>query len=138
MVWAKRLTTDLKELHMKTSELFNDLSKIVGKKNILTHDEDLTKYNNDWRGFYKNKCLCVVFPKNTDVLQDIVKYCYKRDIKIVPQGGNTSLTGASVPSYDMKEIIINFSKMNKVLEIDKSNLTIPVSYTHLRAHETDS
>ena len=43
---------------MKTSELFNDLTKIVGKKNILTNDEDLTKYNNDWRGFYKNKSLC--------------------------------------------------------------------------------
>ena len=32
---------------MKTSEVFNDLTKIAGKKNILTNDEDLTKYNND-------------------------------------------------------------------------------------------
>ncbi len=42
---------------MKISEVFNDLAKIVGKQNILTKDEDLTKYNNDWRGFYKNKSL---------------------------------------------------------------------------------
>ena len=44
----------------------------------------------------------------------------------MPQGGNTSLTGASVPTYDNQEIIINFSKMNKILEIDKSNLTVLV------------
>ena len=93
---------------MKTSEVFNDLTKIVGKKNILTNDEDLTKYNNDWRGFYKNKSLCVLFPESANIIKKIVKYCYKKNIKIVPQGGNTSLTGASVP----------------------------VSYTHLRAHET--
>mgnify|MGYP001246810055 CR=1 FL=1 len=108
------------------NKLFQELILIVGENNILRDPTDLEKYYKDWRGFYKNKCLCVVFPKNTDVLQDIVKYCYKRNIKIVPQGGNTSLTGASVPSYNMKEIIINFSKMNKILEIDKDNLTILV------------
>ena len=42
----------------------------------------------------------------------------------MPQGGNTSLTGASVPTYDNQEIIINFAKMNKILELDKSNLTV--------------
>ena len=111
---------------MKTSEVFNDLTKIVGKKNILTNDEDLTKYNNDWRGFYKNKSLCVLFPESANIIKKIVKYCYKKNIKIVPQGGNTSLTGASVPTYNNKEIIINFSKLNKILEIDKNNLTLLV------------
>ena len=83
---------------MKTSEVFNDLTKIVGKKNILTNDEDLTKYNNDWRGFYMNKSLCVLFPESVNIIKKIVKYCYIKSIKIVPQGGNTSLTGASVPT----------------------------------------
>ncbi len=111
---------------MKTNQLYNDLTKIVGKKNIITNAEDLTKYNNDWRGFYNNKSLCVLFPVNVNIIKKIVTYCYKKNIKIVPQGGNTSLTGASVPTYNDKEIIINFSKLNKILEIDKSNLTILV------------
>ncbi|MBD1147611.1 FAD-binding oxidoreductase [Pelagibacterales bacterium SAG-MED31] len=108
------------------NKLFKELKLIVGERNILTDLKDLEKFNKDWRGFYNNKCLCVVFPKNTEILKKIVRYCYERDIKIVPQSGNTSLTGASVPTYNKKEIIINFSKMNKVLEIDKSNLTILV------------
>ena len=111
---------------MKTNQLFNDLTKIVGKKNIITNDEDLAIYNNDWRGFYNNKSLCVLFPDKLEIIKKIVTYCYKKNIKIVPQGGNTSLTGASVPTYINKEIIINFSKLNKILEIDKSNLTILV------------
>ena len=111
---------------MKTEQLFIDLSKIVGKKNIITNAKDLTKYNNDWRGFYNNKSLCVLFPESVNIIKKIVTYCYKKNIKIVPQGGNTSLTGASVPTYNNKEIIINFAKLNKILEIDKSNLTILV------------
>ena len=108
------------------NKVFDQLTSIVGVKNILTEKKELIKYNKDWRGFYNNKSLCVVFPINTKTLKEIVIFCFKNDIKIVPQGGNTSLTGASVPTYQNQEIIINFSKMNKILEIDKNNLTILV------------
>ena len=108
------------------NKVFDKLTLIVGEKNILTEQKELTKYSKDWRGFYNNKSLCVIFPINTKKLKEIVIFCFENDIKIVPQGGNTSLTGASVPTYKSQEIIINFSKMNKILEIDKSNLTVLV------------
>ena len=108
------------------NKVFDKLTLIVGEKNILTEQKELTKYSKDWRGFYNNKSLCVVFPINTKTLKEIVIFCFENDIKIVPQGGNTSLTGASVPTYKSQEIIINFSKMDKILEIDKSNLTVLV------------
>jgi len=108
------------------NKIYDKLTLIVGEKNILTEQKELTKYSKDWRGFYNNKSLCVVFPINTKTLKEIVIFCFENDIKIVPQGGNTSLTGASVPTYKSQEIIINFSKMNKILEIDKSNLTVLV------------
>ena len=108
------------------NKVIDQLTLIVGEKNILTEQKELTKYSKDWRGFYNNKSLCVVFPINTKKLKEIVIFCFENDIKIVPQGGNTSLTGASVPTYKSQEIIINFSKMNKILEIDKSNLTVLV------------
>ena len=108
------------------NKLFDKLILIVGEKNILTEQKELTKYSKDWRGFYNNKSLCVVFPTNTKILKEVAIFCFENNIKIVPQGGNTSLTGASVPTYQSQEIIINFSKMNKILEIDKSNLTVLV------------
>ncbi|MDC0498541.1 FAD-binding oxidoreductase [Alphaproteobacteria bacterium] len=108
------------------NKIFDRLTLIVGEKNMLTEQKELAKYSKDWRGFYNNKSLCVVFPINTKTLKEIVIFCFENDIKIVPQGGNTSLTGASVPTYKSQEIIINFSKMNKILEIDKSNLTVLV------------
>ena len=108
------------------NKIFDKLTLIVGEKNILTEQKELIKYNEDWRGFYNNKSLCVIFPINTKILKEVAIFCFENNIKIVPQGGNTSLTGASVPTYQSQEIIINFSKMNKILEIDKSNLTVLV------------
>jgi len=117
---------DWEEPLTKMNKIFNQLMLIAGEKNILTEQKELTKYNQDWRGFYNNKSLCVVFPLNTKILKEIVIFCFENNIIIVPQGGNTSLTGASVPTYQNKEIIINFSKMNKIIEIDKNNLTVLV------------
>ena len=111
---------------MMNKKIKEDFISIVGAKNIITNSKDLQKYNKDWRGFYNNKSLGVLFPENSEILEKITKYCFDKNIKIVPQGGNTSLTGASVPTYNNQEIIINFSKMNKILEIDKSNLTVLV------------
>jgi hypothetical protein len=42
-------------------------------------------------------------------------------IGVVPQGGNTSLAGAAVPLG--KEVVINLSKMNRILDFTPVRLT---------------
>ena len=95
------------------NKVFDKLTLIVGEKNILTEQKELTKYSKDWRGFYNYKSICLVFPKTTNEVSRILKLCFKHNIKVVPQSGNTSLTGASVPSKDSYEIIISLKKMDK-------------------------
>ena len=111
---------------MNKNQVINNLIKIVSKKNIISNAKELLNYNKDWRGFYNYNSICLVFPKNRNEISKILKLCFKNNIKVVPQGGNTSLTGASVPSKDNYEIIINLRKMNKILSIDKSNMLIEV------------
>ena len=50
------------------------------------------------------------FQKIPEALKHIVSYCYEKDVKIVPQGGNTSLTGASVPTYNNQRNYNQFFK----------------------------
>ncbi len=59
--------------------------------------------------------LCL-FPTTTDQVSHILKYCNKKKLAVVPQGGNTGVSGGAVPVFD--EIIINTSKMNKVRHFD--------------------
>ena len=119
------------------NKVFDQLTSIVGVKNILTEKKELIKYNKDWRGFYNNKSLCVLFPINTQILKEIVIFCFENNLKIVPQGGNTSLTGASVPTYQNQEIIINFSKMNKIVSVENEDLipTVEPGVTRVQLNE---
>ena len=104
------------------------LKQIVGDPNALDREEEIHPFLEDWRGQIKGSTPLILFPENTDDVQKIVRYCHQNDIKIVSQGGNTSLCVANVPnsSNERLEIVINTSKMNKVLEVDSFNQSIIV------------
>lgn len=64
--------------------------------------------------------LAVVFPKNTKEVSQIVQICYKHNIKIVPRAQGTNHCGGTRPIENC--IVLHFSKMNKILEINNENL----------------
>jgi len=105
-----------------------NLKRIVGEQNALDNESDIRPYLTDWRGHHMGSTPLIVFPENSDLIQKIVFYCYKNNIRIVTQGGNTSLCGANIPFSDESqlEIVLNTSKLNKILEIDDSNQSMLV------------
>ncbi|MDH3549346.1 MAG: FAD-binding oxidoreductase, partial [Gammaproteobacteria bacterium] len=45
---------------------------------------------------------------------------------IVPQGGNTSMCGGAVPDASGEQVILNLSRMNRVLDVDAGNFSMTV------------
>ena len=83
-----------------TVDDISHFSSILPKSSILstlapinTPPEELDSYNNDWMTKYKGKSQCILKPRTTQEVSDILKWCYKRRIAVVPQGGNTGLVG---------------------------------------------
>ena len=111
---------------MNKEKIVKNLNKILNNKNIIYDNLELDKYNKDWRGFFNFKCICAIFPETKEEIEKIVLFCNKNDIKIIPQGGNTSLTGSSVPTKDNYEIILNLKKLNRIIKLDKQNELIEV------------
>ena len=106
---------------MNNIKIFKNLSHICKTINCNDDELEIIKYSQDWRGRIKNKALCVVFPKSENEISKILEYCFKNDIKIVPQGGNTNLVASASPSLEKKEIIISLEKLNQIYEIDVIN-----------------
>lgn len=78
--------------------------------------DELASFNVDWMNKYKGRSACVIKPKSTKEVSDIVAYCSQHRIAVVPQGGNTGLVGGGVPVHD--EVVINLSAMNNVRSFD--------------------
>src|SRR5574340_288484 len=112
------MTTDAK--------LLEAIAAIVGNDAVLSGGA-ATPHCRDWRGRYAGEALAVVLPADTQQVSAVVKLCAMNQIAIVPQGGNTSLCGASVPLADSgKQIVINLSRMNRIRALDATNYTMTV------------
>ncbi len=108
-----------------TTDILDLLATIVGDDSVLTGDPS-KPYCVDWRGRYSGQALAVVLPGDTRQVGAIVALCAKQHVTIVPQGGNTSLCGASVPLAEGEQIVLNLSRMNRIRELDATNYTITV------------
>ena len=113
---------------MMPVDLMHSLSALIGNDAVLA-GSSAAPYCTDWRGRYSGNALAVVFPSITQQVAEVVKLCAANQIAIVPQGGNTSLCGASVPlsrSVAGGQIVLNLSRMNQVRAIDPTNYTMTV------------
>lgn len=102
------------------------LKKIVTDKNVLTELEERYVYALDATNKQNIENLpdVVVFPEKTEQVQQIVKLAYEKNIPIIARGAGTNLVGACITKKG--GIVLNFSKMNKILEINQENLTARV------------
>ena len=105
--------------------LLDRLKSIVGERGLVAPAEQEPMLV-DWRGQYRGKAAAVVKPASTDEVAQVVALLASQRIPMVPQGGNTSLCGASVPDASGREVVINLSRMNRVRAVDPDNDTMTV------------
>jgi len=113
---------------MNTSHI-NCLAAIVGPANCLTAADDTASYTTDYRKIYSGQAIAVVRPADTQQVSEVMAYCYANEIAVVPQGGNTSLVGGSVPTETgagLPSVVLSLSRLNKVRSIDPQNDTMVV------------
>src|SRR2546425_7344147 len=108
---------------MKLHALLRD---IVGAANVLTAAQDTAPYFTDWRKQYSAAAECVVRPASTAEVARVVALCARENVALVPQGGNTGLSGGSVPSGSRREIVLSLSRMSRIRQLDTLNDTLTV------------
>jgi FAD/FMN-containing dehydrogenase len=66
----------------------------------------------------------VVQPVTVEEVVALLQYCNRERIPITPRGAATGGVGGAVPAQG--GIVVNFSLMDKILEIDEENMTVRV------------
>jgi glycolate oxidase len=109
-----------------TGGLISELEKLLGPKNVLHSPEELYCYSYDATAFEDQVYTAdaVVLPETIEHVQGIMKLASQYKMPVIPRGAATNLSGGCVPVQG--GIIIHFSKMNKIISIDKENLNCVV------------
>jgi glycolate oxidase len=103
---------------MGLTEATARLRKLLGTENVLARAEDVMLYEYD-AGVDKGVPGAVVFPATTQDVSGIVKIAVAEGVSIVPRGAGTGLSGGAIARDG--GIVIVFTRMNRILEIDLAN-----------------
>lgn len=85
---------------------------------MLSAPADTDAFLHDYRRRWRGDALAVVQPDSAAGVSAVVRWCRTHGHAIVPQGGNTGLTGASVPSERRPTVLLSLKQLNRVRAID--------------------
>ena len=111
---------------MLTDNLIRGWNKALPKENMLADEAERYVYSFDASNNQQNKALpdAVVFVENIEQVLKVVKIANEQMTPIICRGAGTNTVGACIPTHG--GIVLNFSKMNKILEINPENMTARV------------
>src|ERR1700676_4756326 len=100
-------------------QLIRELVHLLGPKAVLSQAEDLMLYEYDG-SVELGSPECIVFPSSTHEVSEIVRFANRYETPIVGRGAGTGLSGGAISRNG--GIVIGFSGMNRILEVDAANL----------------
>jgi len=127
LVYKNRI--EIKDL----DNLVSELKSIVGSEWVSTEEADLIAYSKDYQlitnrwiieGKVPGLAHVIVWPNSEEEISTILKIANKRKIPVIPYGEGSGVVGAAIPVYG--GIMIDMKRMNKIIEINKTNLTLTV------------
>jgi len=107
---------------MEAAELKAELGSLLGADALLTEGPDLAKYEQGWR-YGQGRALAVARPGTTAEVSKVLAFGHAHGIKVVPQGANTGLVGASNPDASGHMLVLSLERLNKRLEVDATDRT---------------
>jgi glycolate oxidase len=103
-------------------DLLSELRRLAGTANVLTQPEDLIPYSFDGTAALQQMPGCVVLADSVEQVVGLLNLANRTGTAVVTRGSGTGLSGGSLPVAEC--IVLCLAKMNRVLELDRANLTL--------------
>ena len=100
------------------------LQEIVGQTDVLVGEAISPDYAHDELGGISQMPEVLVRVRSTQEVSAVMKLAFDRTIPVTVRGSGTGLVGAAVPLHG--GILLETTKMNKILKLDSNNLTVTV------------
>jgi len=106
-------------LLVRREEIVGALRAIVPGEGVIDGEREMRPFESDGLTAYRQLPMVVVLPSTTQQVSDVLRYCHENNIKVVPRGAGTSLSGGALPIGD--GVLLGLSKFSRIREIDFEN-----------------
>lgn len=93
---------------------------LLGPKGF-TRDPDLVEpWLTDWRGRYTGRACALASPANTSEVAALVRLCAQHRVGIVPQGGNSGMSGGATPDASGTQLLLSLRRLDAIGPVDQA------------------
>ena len=101
------------------------LRRIIADENRLLTGADIpAEYQSDVLGRVHGSAEALAFPLSTEEVSALLRYAHEHRVPVTPRGAGANLVGSTVPLEG--GIILDLSRMDRVLELDEDTMTVTV------------
>jgi glycolate oxidase len=117
-MWLRMPEPDVAVL-ARRERIVRALQAIVPGEGVIAAERAMRPYESDALTAYRQLPLVVVLPETTAQVAEVLRYCHREGVKVVPRGAGTSLSGGALPLAD--GVLLGMAKFNRIREIDFVN-----------------
>lgn len=96
---------------------------LLGAKGWTCAADDMAAWLTDWRGRFTGRALGMASPASTAELAAFVRLCAEYGVPIVPQGGNSGMSGGATPDSSGAAVLLVTRRMHAIRAIDAAART---------------
>ena len=100
----------------RRDEIVAGLRAILPDSGVIADPVRLRPYETDGLPAYRQAPLAVALPETTEQLAAVLKLLHRLDVRVIPRGAGTSLSGGALPLADA--VVVGMMRMNSILAID--------------------
>ncbi len=97
---------------------------LLGPRGLTCDAQLMAPWLTDWRGRYTGAARALASPATTHELAALVKICARYHVPIVPQGGNSGMSGGATPDPSGAALLVSLRRMNAIRALDPQGQTV--------------
>lgn len=111
------------------AQALSGLERILGAEGLLTASPphsaaDLEPYLRDHRRLYNGHALAIALPRTTAQVTELLAFCNRHRVGVVPQGGNTGYCGGATPDESGAQLVVSLARLNRIRSLDPADYSV--------------
>jgi FAD/FMN-containing dehydrogenase len=91
---------------------------------LLTDADAMAPHLTDWRRKWTGQAIAVAQPDTAPGVAAVLRWCHAQGVAVVPQGGNTGLSGGATPAAEGRSLVLSTARLQRIRAVDPVGQTI--------------
>ena len=101
-----------------TEAFLSRATELLGERGLTRDPELMEPWLTDWRGRFTGRALALASPATTREVSLLVQLCDEHGVPLVPQGGNSGMSGGATPDARGTALLLSLRRMNAIRRFD--------------------